>query len=77
MPFAIPKRAALMSALGQKRTCRLFHAMSALPPKADIRQRDQDVCFGPLADKVRCSKRPGYSIIICKHTRLQAVSFAR
>jgi hypothetical protein len=24
--------------------------MSALPPKADIRPRDQDVCFGPLAD---------------------------
>jgi hypothetical protein len=24
--------------------------MSALPPKADIRPRDQDVCFGPQAD---------------------------
>jgi hypothetical protein len=24
--------------------------MSALPPKADIRPRDQDVCFGPKAD---------------------------
>jgi len=24
--------------------------MSALPPKADIRPRDQDVCFGPEAD---------------------------
>jgi hypothetical protein len=24
--------------------------MSALPPKADIRPRDQDVCFGPTAD---------------------------
>jgi hypothetical protein len=24
--------------------------MSALPPKADIRPRDQDVCFGPIAD---------------------------
>jgi hypothetical protein len=24
--------------------------MSALPPKADIRSRDQDVCFGPMAD---------------------------
>jgi hypothetical protein len=22
--------------------------MSALPPKADIRPRDQDVCFGPI-----------------------------
>jgi hypothetical protein len=24
--------------------------MSALPPKTDIRPRDQDVCFGPQAD---------------------------
>jgi hypothetical protein len=24
--------------------------MSAIPPKADIRRRDQDVCFGPSAD---------------------------
>src|SRR5947208_11942298 len=24
--------------------------MSALPPKADIRPRDQDICFGPEAD---------------------------
>jgi hypothetical protein len=24
--------------------------MSALPPKADIRRRDQDVCFGPISD---------------------------
>ena len=27
-----------MSALGQKRTCAVQNAMSALPPKADIRQ---------------------------------------
>jgi len=24
--------------------------MSALPPKADIRPRDRDVCFGPLTE---------------------------
>jgi hypothetical protein len=24
--------------------------MSALPPKADIHSRDQDVCFGPIGD---------------------------
>ncbi len=24
--------------------------MSALPPKANIRPRDQDVCFGPKVD---------------------------
>jgi hypothetical protein len=38
-----------MSATGQQRTCRAEIAMSALPPKADIRPRDQDVCFGPIA----------------------------
>jgi len=27
-----------MSALGQKRTCAVQNAMSALPPKADIRR---------------------------------------
>jgi hypothetical protein len=32
-----------MSALGQKQTFRLAWAMSALPPKADIRQRNWDV----------------------------------
>jgi hypothetical protein len=37
----------LMSALGQKRTCRAEIAMSALPPKADIRRRHRDVSFGP------------------------------
>ena len=45
-----------MSALGQKRTWRDQIAMSALPPKADIRPRDQDVCFGPEADTVRADK---------------------
>src|SRR5437660_12568883 len=39
-----------MSALGHKRTCRAEIAMSALPPKADIRPGDQDVCFGPDSD---------------------------
>jgi hypothetical protein len=27
-----------------------LHSMSALPPKTDIRPRDQDVCFGPITD---------------------------
>jgi hypothetical protein len=30
--------------------------MSALPPKGDIRPRDQDVCFGPKPDIVRADK---------------------
>ena len=37
-----------MSALGQQRTRRGQFTMSAVPPKADIRPRDQDVCFGPI-----------------------------
>ena len=37
------------SVLGHKRTWRGQFVMSALPPKADIRPRDQDVCFGPNA----------------------------
>jgi hypothetical protein len=32
-----------MSALGQKRTLKRLHPMSALPPKADITGRDEDV----------------------------------
>jgi hypothetical protein len=51
-----------MSALGHKQTLKRFHSMSALPPKADILRRDQDVCFGPKGDKVRRSKKRRYSI---------------
>jgi hypothetical protein len=36
-----------MSALGQKRTFLEFWAMSALPPKADIRRHECDVRFVP------------------------------
>ena len=36
-----------MSALGQKQTSKALHLMSALPPKADIVQRDRDVCCVP------------------------------
>ena len=39
-----------MSALGQKRTLGYLQAMSALPPKADIRQHNYDVRFVPKAD---------------------------
>jgi hypothetical protein len=39
-----------MSALGQKQTWRSENVMSALPPKADIVERDKDVCFVPKAD---------------------------
>ena len=39
-----------MSALGQKRTLKRLHPMSALPPKADMVQHDCDVRFVPKAD---------------------------
>ena len=35
--------------------------MSALPPKADITKRDQNVCFVPKADVSKCSKNPLWS----------------
>jgi hypothetical protein len=38
-----------MSALGQKQTSDCRPLMSALPPKADIAERDQDVRFVPKA----------------------------
>ena len=41
-----------MSALGQKQTFRDVEAMSALPPKADIRRSHFDVCFVPIADRL-------------------------
>jgi hypothetical protein len=39
-----------MSALGQKQTSDWRPLMSALPPKADIGQRDWDVRFVPKAE---------------------------
>jgi hypothetical protein len=36
--------------------------MSALPPKADIAGRNQDVCFVPKADILRRSEERRYSI---------------
>jgi hypothetical protein len=39
-----------MSALGQKRTLRSVYPMSAIPPKADIGERQLDVRFVPKAD---------------------------
>jgi hypothetical protein len=37
-----------MSALGQKQTSAWRSLMSALPPKADIEERDWYVRFGPI-----------------------------
>jgi hypothetical protein len=46
-----------MSALGQKQTFASDQLMSALPPKADIGQRDCDVRFVPKADSCTAAKR--------------------
>jgi hypothetical protein len=45
-----------MSALGQKQTWRIETAMSALPPKADIGERDHHVRFVPKADSCTAAK---------------------
>src|SRR5262249_4157917 len=47
-----------MSALGQKRTSEHNGIMSALPPKADIRQCDWHVRFVPKADIEHPSSHP-------------------
>jgi hypothetical protein len=46
-----------MSALGQKRTLRNVRPMSAIPPKADIRERDWDVRFVPEADSCSAARK--------------------
>src|SRR5215469_16809109 len=51
-----------MSALGQKRTLQCILVMSALPPKADIAERDRHVRFVPKADILRCGRDWRYSI---------------
>ena len=42
-----------MPALGHKRTSASRSGMSALPPKADMFSVEIDVCFVPIADKLR------------------------
>ena len=46
-----------MSALGHKRTLQQDHAMSALPPKADMCGAKRNVRFVPIAD-IRSTIRP-------------------
>ena len=61
-----------MSDLGHKRTFRSFRPMSALPPKADLRQRNCDVRFVPKADiriaaknlAIRSPRRRGGGMVI-------------
>jgi hypothetical protein len=46
-----------MSQLGQKQTFTGLSAMSALPPKADIRRHPFDVRFVPIATKCTAAIR--------------------
>jgi hypothetical protein len=46
----------MMSALRQKRTFSELCVTSALPPKADIAERDHHVCFVPEADSRAAAK---------------------
>jgi hypothetical protein len=48
-----------MSASGQKQTFGPFIAMSALPPKADIAERQLDVRFVPDSDMALAQKMIG------------------
>jgi hypothetical protein len=54
VPFGAKSEGVSMSALGQKLTFRSAIAMSALPPKADIAERDCHVRFVPKADILQC-----------------------
>jgi len=49
------------------RTCAHL-VMSALPPKADIRPRDQDVCFGPIGDITTSHYRAAYQVLCCNRS---------
>jgi hypothetical protein len=46
-----------MSALGS-RLCGMWPTVSALPPKADMRIDDQNVCLGPETDMPPGTKEP-------------------
>ena len=45
-------------ALGKKQTLSGVRSMSALPPKADITERDWNVCFVPKADIGAVTRSP-------------------
>jgi hypothetical protein len=50
------KISAPMSPMGQKLTLHPEISMSALPPKADIAERDKDVRFVPQTDSCTAAK---------------------
>jgi hypothetical protein len=62
----------LMSALGQKRTSELVQSMSALPPIADVVERDRHVRFVPKADS--CIAAIPFDQLICTGKSQQSES---
>jgi hypothetical protein len=58
-----------MSALGKKQTSDCRPLMSALPPKADIAERDYHVRFVPQADIPAASRRTvtGPALLALRH----------
>jgi hypothetical protein len=66
IPLSVSRLSGI-SALGQKQTSRPEISMSALPPKADIRQRGRHVRFVPKTDLTpdhpRCSKRAVFHVL--------------
>jgi hypothetical protein len=52
-----------MSALGQKRTFEPSVAMSAVPPKADIAERDEHVRFVPKPDSCTAAKTASLFVV--------------
>ena len=56
-----------MSALGQKQTSEDVRAMSALPPKADIIERNRHVRFVPKADSYTATKIDLFDHLVGAH----------
>jgi hypothetical protein len=61
------------SETGHQRTSQLVEGMSALPPNADIAERDWHVHFVPKGDKVHRSKNGGCLITSSARLRLSIV----
>src|SRR5262249_19522267 len=72
----VPWKGSRMSALGQKRTFRYLRPMSALPPKADIAERDWHVRFVPIADIRATPSAPGQGKLrVWLYQEIEAVFF--
>jgi hypothetical protein len=55
-----------LSALGQKQTCELASATSALPPKADMRTSERHLCKVARAEMPRCCQSRSRNLVANK-----------